>query len=192
VRDRRYTRPTVSWPAKKLLGVGVALAALLGLLPLLLLRLGGQDKATLGAVEEVVLLSWNLSMPARVDTGAATSSLDARRLTLVGRDEVEFSLPERWGGQRIRTALAGWQNVRTSEGHVEKRPLVRLEIRLADRQFTTQFTLNDRSSMELPILIGRNTLGATFLVDVTRNATAPLPPSSPATRRGPSTRRESP
>ena len=40
------------------------------------------DRVTIGLVEEVILLPWGVKMPARIDTGAATSSLDVRDLTV--------------------------------------------------------------------------------------------------------------
>ena len=51
-----------------------------------------KEKIRLGAVENVALLPWGVLMPARIDTGAATSSLDARNLVVKGKT-VEFNLP---------------------------------------------------------------------------------------------------
>jgi hypothetical protein len=38
------------------------------------------EKLSVGLVEEVVLLPWGVRLPARVDTGAAMTSLDARNI----------------------------------------------------------------------------------------------------------------
>ncbi len=53
-----------------------------------------EEKVRIGIAEEVVLLPWGVRMPARVDTGAATSSMDARNVKVEGR-VVEFNLPEK-------------------------------------------------------------------------------------------------
>ena len=133
--------------------------------------LGG--KVVVGAIEEVTLVAWGVTGPARVDTGAASSSLDARDVAKVDRDLVEFTLPDRLGGRRVRCRRAGSQTVRSSDGGAERRPVVELEIALGTRRFWTKFTLNDRSRMDYPMLIGRNTLEGRFLVDVTRGKPAP-------------------
>jgi hypothetical protein len=59
-----------------------------------------KEKIQIGAVENVVLLPWGVTMPARIDTGATTSSLDARNLTIKDKT-VEFNLPQQYGGRRI-------------------------------------------------------------------------------------------
>ena len=52
------------------------------------------EKIIIGGIEEVVLLPWGVKLPARVDTGAAKSSLDAREIK-VRDDRVEFKLPQK-------------------------------------------------------------------------------------------------
>jgi len=135
------------------------------------------DKATIGAVERVAIPSANITLLARVDTGAASSSLDARdvrirgprgartvRFTLVGGD-----------GRRIvlELPLAGYRSVSTSDSRSERRPVVRLEICVAGQQFEADLTLNDRSHMEHRMLLGRQALAGRFVVDVDRSHAAP-------------------
>ena len=68
----------------------------LAMLSLLVLGTAGTEgKFTIGAIEEVVLLPWKVKLPARIDTGAAKSSLDARELK-VQDDMVEFKLPQKY------------------------------------------------------------------------------------------------
>ena len=160
--------------------LGVALAGGLGLVGVVMHRYDPAEKVVVGAVEEVTLVAWGITVPARVDTGAASSSLDARELVKVGHDEVEFTLPDRLGGRRVRCRRAGLQTVRSSDGETERRPVVELEIALGARRLWTKFTLNDRSRMDYPMLIGRNTLEGRFLVDVTRGKPIPEPALPPA------------
>ena len=62
-----------------------------------------QDKISIGVLEDVVLLPWGVKIPARVDTGAALTSLDARDLTI--KDDVaEFRLADKYGGTKISRA----------------------------------------------------------------------------------------
>ncbi len=121
-----------------------------------------KEKIQLGAVENVVLLPWGVTLPARVDTGAAVSSLDARNLTIKG-ETVEFTLSEKYGGQRIRLPIVKWKTVRSAEMK-EKRPVVMVDLCIGSRRIQTQVNLNDRSNVKHPLLIGRNTLRNGFIV----------------------------
>ena len=130
----------------------------------------------------VFLLPWNISIPARVDTGAATSSLDARDIkVLPGKKEIEFRLPERCGGQLVRRKLHGWRVVTSSDGRSEERPEVQMEFRFGDRVIRTHVTLSDRSRMHYPLLLGRRTLSNRFIVDVTQTNLLPPVVATPGT-----------
>jgi hypothetical protein len=130
------------------------------------------EKVTIGSVEDVVLLPWGVKVPARVDSGAALSSIDVCDIVVEGK-YVSFTFADRCGGMKVRRPLVSVKEIRTSEGK-DERPVVMMNICLGSRRFKTQVTLNDRSGMEYPFLIGRKTLGGRFLVDVSRrNITAP-------------------
>lgn len=136
----------------------------------------------IGAVENVVLLPWNVTLQARVDTGAATSALDARDIRILpGKREVEFRLPERCGGRLVRRHVHAWRTVTSSDGRSEERPEVLMEFRFGDRQLHTHVTLSDRSHMHYPLLLGRRTLGNRFIVDVTQTNLLPPEVTEPAT-----------
>jgi hypothetical protein len=128
-----------------------------------------EEKVTIGGVEDVILLPWKVRLPARIDTGAAKSSLDARELRT--HDEtVEFKLPQKYGGLRLRLPVIEWRHVRTPEG-LERRPVVELEICLGSERFRTLVNLTDRSTVRYPLILGRNFLKENFLVDVKRRRT---------------------
>jgi len=132
-------------------------------------------KITIGAVEDVILLPWGVKLPARIDTGAAKSSLDARELKV--RDKVvEFKLPQRYGGLQVRLPILEWRHVRSTDGR-ERRPVVELEICLGSRRIRTQVNLADRSMVKYPLILGRNFLREEFVVDVKQRKTTP--PSCP-------------
>jgi hypothetical protein len=100
------------------------------LLALLIMGVTGtvdaQEKVTIGLVEDVVLMPWKIRLPARIDTGAAVSSLDARGLKVIDQ-EVEFVLPSKYGEQKIRLPIAGWHTVRSAEAK-ERRPIIEIEL----------------------------------------------------------------
>lgn len=122
-----------------------------------------KEKIKIGAVENVVLLPWGVKMPARIDTGAATSSLDARNLIVKG-ETAEFSLPPQYGERKIRLRIVKWKTVK-SAGHTSKRPVVIMELCIGSKRIRTHVNLNDRSNVKYPLIIGRNTLQHDFVVE---------------------------
>ena len=127
-------------------------------------------KVTLGVVEDVILSPWGISFPARIDTGADLSSLDARDI-VVRHNVAEFRLGAKTGGQRLQLPIVEWGQVQTSMG-VEKRPIVAISICLGSKLLRTPATLKDRSGMAYPFLIGRSALNGSFLVDTSRSRAA--------------------
>jgi hypothetical protein len=129
-----------------------------------------EEKMTIGTVEDVFLLPWKVKLPARIDTGAAKSSLDARELK-VHEDWVEFKLPRKYGSLHLRLPIIEWRHVRTPEG-LERRPIVELEICLGSKRIRTLVNLADRSMVKYPLILGRSFLKEDFVVDVKRRRTA--------------------
>jgi hypothetical protein len=127
-------------------------------------------KITLGVVEDVILGPWGISFPARIDTGADLSSLDAREL-VVRNNVADFKLGKRWGSRRLQLPVVEWTHVQTAMG-IEKRPVVEISICLGAKLFNTLATLKDRSEMTYPFLVGRSALNGVYLVDTSRSRTA--------------------
>jgi hypothetical protein len=134
-----------------------------------------KERITVGAHEDVILLPWGVRLPARVDTGAATTSLDARHLVVKG-NVAEFQLPEQYGGLQLRLPVVAWKTVRSAE-HRERRPVVELEFCLGPKRLHARVNLNDRAQVKYPVIIGRNMLKQGFVVDCTQSSLAP--PSCP-------------
>ena len=126
-------------------------------------------KITVGAIEEIILSPWGLSFPARIDTGADLSSLDARDL-VVRKNIAEFKLGRRWGRRQLQLPVIEWRHIQTSLGS-EDRPVVEMSICLGSKLFRTPVTLKDRSEMLYPFLVGRTALSGRFLVDASRSKT---------------------
>jgi hypothetical protein len=137
---------------------------------------GEATKITLGVVEDVILSPWGINFPARIDTGADLSSLDAREI-VVRQDVAEFRLGADYGRQRLQLPIVEWGHVQTSMG-IEKRPIVEISICLGSKLLRTLATLKDRSGMAYPFLVGRSALSGSFLVDTSRSRAAQ--PSCPA------------
>lgn len=108
-------------------------------------------KVILGLTEKVTLLSpsgTKLQVVARIDTGATSSSLDAR---LVEKLQL---------GPVITTRL-----VKSASG-VKRRPLLNVSFILHGQSWETNFTIADREHMTYPVLLGQNILQkGHFLID---------------------------
>ncbi len=113
-------------------------------------------------------------IPAKVDTGADSSSLWASDITMSQDGVLEFSLlgPRHplYTGERLQSSEYSVQQVRNSTGHTSLRYRVPLVIKIKGRKIRAYFTLADRSRNRFPVLIGRKTLQNKFLVDVSKVA----------------------
>lgn len=138
------------------------------------------EKITVGEVEDVILMPWGVKLPARIDTGAATSSLDARELK-VKNNMAEFKLPEKYGDLQLRLPVVGWQTIRSAD-FKERRPVVEITVCMGPKLIRAQVTLNDRSTVSYPLIVGRNILRENFVVDCMQSRCLP----SPSCPEGPS------
>lgn len=112
------------------------------------------------------------NVPAKIDTGADSSSIWASNIIVTPDQQLEFSLfgPESslYTGERLRTPDYNVQKVRNSTGDVTVRYRVQLPMEAVGKKIKANFTLYDRSKNNFPVLIGRKTLKDRFLVDVAR------------------------
>jgi len=152
---------------------------ILFVLPVLLLSASGTDttaeeidKIVIGAVEDIILLPWGIKMPARIDTGAATTSLDVREIT-IKNNIVEFKLADKYGGLQLKLPIVNWLVIRSAEAK-ERRPVVEMEFCLATTKVRALVNLNDRSNVKYPVLIGRNVLKKGFIVDCMKKSSPPV------------------
>jgi hypothetical protein len=141
--------------------------------------IGADADKVIGAVEDIILMPGKITLPARIDTGAATTSLDARELVV--RDDIaEFRLSETYGGNKMKLPVTAWKQVKSS-GAEQRRPVVELDICIGDKLLRVEANLMDRSRVQYPLLIGRNVLEKGFVVDVRK--TRALPPRCPELTR---------
>ncbi len=137
------------------------------------------EKQVVGAVEKVFLSPPGTLLPARIDTGATTSSLDARDIEKFERNGerwVRFTMIDPEDGRRVVLECRLARNVRiiaAAAEESERRPVVELGVVVGNSTQTAQFTLSDRRHLEYPVLIGRNILRDIMVVDVSRSHIAP-------------------
>lgn len=119
------------------------------------------------------------NVPAKIDTGAESSSVWASDITMDAENQLSFCLfapeSEFYTGERIVTKDYKAMLVRNSTGQAKVRYRVRLSVEIGKKRIKAGFTLADRSKNNFPVLIGRRLLKDRFLVDVSQ-LEVPYPP----------------
>lgn len=125
---------------------------------------GWREKVQIGNIE--------LKLAAKLDTGALTSSIHAEEKELFERDGkkwVRFIVTDPGEKNsprtRIEAPLVRIAHIKEPGGKSEAREVVRLNFTIGERKLRAEFTLNNRSNMLSPVLIGRNTIKELGWVD---------------------------
>jgi hypothetical protein len=142
-------------------------------LPPMATTAGKMHLPIIGAVETATVEPANISMNARIDTGAETTSIHAEDITLLEKDGkryVRFMLVDPATGDKIQAEERLRRKVRIKQGtnESERRYVVKLWITLGQTRARIDVTLTDRDFLDYPLLIGRNFLVDTMIVDVSR------------------------
>lgn len=130
-------------------------------------------KLILGEKEWVYVPSLNESFKARIDTGAATSSISAVDVVAFerdGNDWVKFRIEhDDIKSDEISLPVERWVRIRQSSAEgTQKRAVVVAWIEIGDLKERTEFTLADRTHLTYPLLLGRSFFKDVALVDVSR------------------------
>jgi len=128
------------------------------------------DKKVVGRAEVVSFPERGLeNVPARIDTGAKTSSIWASQVTLLDGQLTAVLFGEgnaAYTGVPVTFEDFGTAVVANSTGHIQERYKVRMLVKIHGKKVRAWFTLADRSTQVYPVLIGRNVLLGKFIVDV--------------------------
>jgi hypothetical protein len=128
------------------------------------------SKMTIGRNVRVDLVGHVHNVPAKIDTGADSSSLWVSQIDIPPSGVLQFSLFDTssplYTGDVIKTKHYRAVRVRSSSGHEEIRYRVIMPVVIKGKRIKVTFNLSDRSKNQFPILIGRRTLNKKFIVDV--------------------------
>lgn len=117
---------------------------------------GERDRILIGPIEYVKVIGHHgeVQVKGKIDTGASRTSVDVWLAATIG-------LGPTVDVAKVKSAL--WENART-------RPVVRAGIELGGLKFAIPVTVNDRSVMKYPVLIGMDILkSGRFLIDPIKN-----------------------
>ena len=109
-------------------------------------------------------------VPAKIDSGARTSSLHGIVVDEFKRDGEKFVRFEVFfpGSKVMQVCEAVHVDVRgitSSHGETQLRYVIKTPLQLGNHTFRAEISLADRSDMKFPMLIGRSALRRKFLVD---------------------------
>lgn len=142
------------------------------------------NKVIVGELERFYLVGPGYVYDARIDSGATTSSIDARNVTRFERDGenwVRFDIPVPGEPDKFTTLERQIERkvriIQSSEEDFERRVVVDLQFMIGDHQQRAEFTLADRAHMSHAVLIGRNILRDVMLIDVGKEYATDLPES---------------
>jgi len=131
------------------------------------------DLTIIGALEVIQLQPPGRRLRARVDTGANTSSVDARDIEFFesdGEEYVRFRFPGDMvgsdDGREYELPVTRFVRIIQAGKEDDRRAVVELKFRLGSVERMAEFTLTDRGKLSYRILIGRNILKDFFAVDV--------------------------
>ena len=135
-------------------------------------------KRVLGRRELVDFPAFSLAgVEAKVDTGAYTSAIHCSNIHIETDAEqrprlvVHLLDPGHEGtdGRALAFADFALRDIRSSNGEVQERYVIRAVVQLYGEDFEADFSLSDRSDMKYPVLLGRSLLRqGRFVVDVAK------------------------
>lgn len=125
-----------------------------------------------GYVEHATLVDKDLTLSAKLDTGASSASLHARhirRFEQDGQQVIQFVVPAKKGNVTFTCPYAGDVEIKARSGEIAgvrikkpyiKRPLVYMPIRLGNETRVIRVNLANRRRFAYPLLLGREALVA--------------------------------
>jgi hypothetical protein len=129
-----------------------------------------------GAIEWVRIEPAGLLLESRIDTGAVTTSVHADNIQLVekeGKRYVRFVLTDPNSDEKVEQELRLRRRVLIKQSGLPdtRRYVVRMWVTLGETRSRIDVNLSDRTGFEYPLLIGRNFLTDSMIVDVSRHHT---------------------
>ena len=127
----------------------------------------------MGRNEKVDFPRFAHNVPAKIDTGADSSSVWVSDVRVDKNGVLRFSLfgegSAFYTGKTLKRTQYRVAMVRSATGHEQIRYRTQLSLRLGGKRIRAMFNLSDRSQNKFPVLIGRRTLSGKFIVDVEKS-----------------------
>lgn len=128
---------------------------------------------------ELVEICGRKNVPAKIDTGADSSSVWASDIEITEDNILRFKLfgPKSpfYNGKILSRTDYKVAAVRSATGEEQIRFRTHLTLKVAGKSIRALVNLSDRSKNNYPILLGRRTLNKKFLVDVSKSGADEFP-----------------
>lgn len=130
------------------------------------------EKTTYGFIEKATLVDKDLTLSAKLDTGAKSASLNATKISEVtenGKQYLSFIVPSKEGDIAFKCEYVGKVHIKMRAGEAQmtsllrrtiKRPVVLMRIRLDDQERLIRVNLTNRKRFIYPLLLGREAIVA--------------------------------
>ncbi|WP_415764516.1 RimK/LysX family protein [Pseudomonas sp. ZB1P45] len=139
---------------------------------------GGHPKV-IGWAEEGLIWPERIAVRAKLDTDSSTSSIDVKQLALFKKGDVQWArfniaLKDNNDGlpinQSFEREIVGHspENQTSTTG---KRPIVEMDVCFGQSVYKENFTLDDRSKMLYPMIIGQHLIAKLGFVDASKTFT---------------------
>lgn len=127
------------------------------------------EKEAIGWLEEITINSSKFQLKAKIDTGATTSSINAKILKEFiknNQDWVRFSVTNKRGEEIIlEREIKRIVQIKRKRASPIERPVIMLGICIGNVYREEEVNLANRDNFDYPVLVGRNYLQGYFLVD---------------------------
>lgn len=134
------------------------------------LAMANNEKIVYGYIEKATLVSNNLTLSAKLDTGAKSASLNALKIKdtqVNGKPYLTFIVPTKEGDVSFTCEYVGEVKIkiRAAEAQVNpllkkanKRPVVLMPIKLGNKERIIRVNLTNRKRFIYPLLLGREAI----------------------------------
>jgi len=117
-------------------------------------------KTTYGYIEKITLSDQDLTIRAKLDTGARSSSLHAihiKKEKIKDKTYLRFTVPHQGGKSTFLCEYYGRVSIKARAQEIEHitRPVVLMKVKLGEQEKTIRVNLTNRANFLYPFLLGR-------------------------------------
>lgn len=129
-------------------------------------------ESLVGWVDNVKIYPGGVALHARMDSGAKSSSLRVTSMRTIERDGEPWLIMEvtdRKGRlRRLQAQVVRHVRIKRHDGELDRRPVIALGICVGTVYKTVEASIADRANFNYPVLVGRDFLAGSFLIDSAR------------------------
>lgn len=132
--------------------------------------MANEQKIIYGYVEKATLVDKNLTLSAKLDTGAKSASLsaiDIEEISIDGKPYLRFTVPSKQGLVQFTAEYIGKVKIKVRSGESLqtplrpiRRPVVLMRLKIGDLERVIPINLTNRKRFIYPLLLGRDAINA--------------------------------